>query len=162
MQAALPHGTALRAQTVSERRAEVSSVLGSTLARLSETTIVVIVTAIASVIALMMAAVWQRRGRLDSLTSIGMSATQLARMIFYESGPALLAGCLIGVGAGLAGQYLIDAWLAHGTGSPVLYHPAWQLGLATAAVALGVALAASVLATLRVSSLQVRAAFSTR
>ncbi len=162
VQAALPGGQALTVQTSAQRRAEVSAVLGSTLSRLNDTTVVVILTAIASVVALMMAAVWQQRGRLDSLISIGMGFTQLARLIFYESGTALLAGCLIGIAAGLLGQYLIDGWLQHTTGSPVHFSPAWQLGLATIGIVVGVSLLASLLASLRASVLQPRAAFSTQ
>ena len=44
----------------------------------------------------------------------------------------LLGGCLIGLLAGLGGQYLIDGWLARTTGSPVHYSPAWQLDAAHA------------------------------
>jgi putative ABC transport system permease protein len=159
---ALPPGAALSVQTSAQRRAEVSAVLGSTLSRLSDTTIVVLVTSIASVIALMLAAVWQSRGRFNSLISIGMGAGQFARLIFYESGTMLLAGCLIGIGAGLVGQYLIDGWLQHTTGSPVQFDPAWLLGLRTVAIALGICLLASLIAAVRVTRFQPRAAFSMR
>jgi putative ABC transport system permease protein len=162
VRAALPAGSGLSVQTVAQRRAEVSAVLGSTLSRLNDTTIVVLMTTIASVLALMMAAVWQSRARLDSLLSIGMGFGQLARMIFYESGTVLLAGCAIGLAAGLSGQYLIDGWLQHTTGSPVRFSPAWQLGLRTALVAVGISLAASLLAALRASRLESGAAFSTQ
>jgi putative ABC transport system permease protein len=158
---ALPSGSALTAQTVGERRAEVSAVLGSTLSRLTDTTIVVLVTTIASVIALMMAAVWQGRRRFNRLISIGMDFWQFARLIFYESGTVLLSGCAIGIVAGLIGQYLIDGWLQHTTGSPVQFTPAWQLGLGTLAVALAISLAASLIAVLRIADRQPRAAFAT-
>lgn len=158
---ALPTGSALAVQTVAQRRAEVSAVLASTLSRLSDTTIVVLVTTIASVIALMMAAVWQSRGRFNSLISIGMSFGQLVRLIFYESGTVLLGGCAIGIAAGLAGQYLIDGWLHQTTGSPVQFSPAWQLGLRTAAVALAISLVASLIAGARAIRFHASAAFST-
>jgi putative ABC transport system permease protein len=157
---ALGPGSGLSVQTAGERRAEVDSVLGSTLSRLNEITIVVLVTTIASVIALMMAAVWQGRGRFNSLISIGMGSSQFARMIFYESGAVLLGGCLIGLAAGLAGQYLIDGWLHHTTGAPVEYAPAWQLGLRTLIIALGISLAASLAAVARINGSQPKAAFS--
>jgi putative ABC transport system permease protein len=162
VRAALPAGSGLTAQSAGERRAEVSAVLGSTLSRLNDTTIVVIVTTIASVLALMMAAVWQGRARLDSLVSIGMSIGQLARLLFYESGIVLLAGCLIGVAGGLTGQYLIDVWLRHTTGSPVHYAAAWPVGVRTLAIALAISLAASLSAVVRIGGAQPRAAFSTR
>jgi putative ABC transport system permease protein len=159
---ALPPGAALSVQTSAQRRAEVSAVLGSTLSRLSDTTIVVLVTSIASVIALMLAAVWQSRGRFNSLISIGMGAGQFARLIFYESGTMLLAGCLIGIGAGIVGQDLIDGWLQHTTGSPVQFDPAWLLGLRTVAIALGICMLASLIAAVRVTRFQPNAAFSMR
>lgn len=159
--AALPPGSALAVKTVSERRAEVSAVLGGTLSRLSDTTIVVLVATVASVIALMIAAISQRRARLDSLISIGMSPGQLARLVFYESGAVLLAGCAIGMVAGLLGQYLIDGWLQQTTGSPVEFAPAWQLGLRTIAIAAGISALASTIAVLRSGRFQPRAVFST-
>ncbi|HTB50280.1 MAG TPA: ABC transporter permease [Solirubrobacteraceae bacterium] len=159
---ALPPGSSLATQTDGERRAEVGSVLGNTLSRLNDTTIVVLITTIVSVVALMMAAVWQSRGRFNSLMSIGMGFSQFARLIFYESGSLLLGGCAIGIAAGLAGQYLIDGWLQHTTGSPVQFSPAWQLGLRTVAIAVGISLVASLIAALRVTSFQPSAAFSTQ
>ena len=93
--------------------------------------------------------------------SIGMSFGQCARLIFYESGTVLLSGCVIGVGAGLVGQYLIDGWLHQTTGSPVRFVPAWQLGLRTLAIAVLISLAASLIAVLRTVRLAPRAAFST-
>jgi putative ABC transport system permease protein len=156
----VPPGAALAVKSSSERQSEVSAVLGSTLSRLNEITIVVLVTTIASVIALMMAAVWQGRARFNSLISIGMGSGQFARLIFYESGLMLLGGCVIGLLAGLLGQYLIDGWLARTTGSPVHYSPAWELALLTIAIALAISLLASLIAVLRINATQPRAAFS--
>jgi putative ABC transport system permease protein len=161
VQAALGPGSALNVQTTEGRRAEVSSVLDSTLTRLNDTTIVVLITTIASVIALMMAAVWQSRRRLHSLLSIGMSFTQLARLIFFESGTVLIGGCVIGIAAGLTGQYLIDGWLHHTTGAPVRFDPAWQIGLLTLAIAVAISLASSLAAVLRTAGFGLGAAFST-
>ena len=156
----LPPGAALAVKSASERQDEVSAVLGSTLSRLDEITIVVLITTIASVIALMMSAVWQGRARFNSLISIGMGATQFAQLIFYETGITLLGGCVIGVLAGLLGQDLIDGWLARTTGSPVHYSPAWELGLLTLAIALAISLTAALIAVLRINATQPRAAFS--
>lgn len=158
---ALPRGSALVVQTASERQAEVSAVLGSTLSRLSDTTFVVLVAAIASVIALMIAAIWQQRRRLDSLQSVGMDLLQLARLIFYESGSPLLSGAVIGMGAGLIGQYLIDGWLHQSTGSPVRFTPAWELGLRAVAVVAAISIVASLIAVVQASRFRPRATFST-
>jgi putative ABC transport system permease protein len=158
---ALSGNPALTVKTVDEGRSEVSAVLGSTLSRLNDTTIVVLIATIASVIALMIAANWQRRGRLDSLMSIGMSFGQFVRLIFYESGLVLLSGCLIGMAAGLVGQYLIDGWLRQTTGSPVQFTPAWQLGLRTVVIVAGISIVASMIAVIQTGRSQPRAAFST-
>jgi putative ABC transport system permease protein len=161
VEAALPSGSALAVKTAAERRSEVSAVLGSTLSRLNDTTIVVLIATVASVIALMIAAIWQRRGRLNSLMSIGMSTSQFARLVSYETGSVLLSGCVIGIAAGLVGQYLIDGWLHHTTGASVHFAPAWQLGLRTLAIAAGISLLASLIAVAQTAGFQPRAAFST-
>jgi putative ABC transport system permease protein len=161
VEAALPAGSALIAKTAKERRSEVSAVLGSTLSRLNDTTIVVLIASIASVIALMMAAIWQRRGRLDSLMSIGMSFGQFTRLIFYESGSVLLSGCLIGTILGLVGQDLVDGWLHQTTGASVEFTPAWQLGLRTIAIVGAISIAASIIAVIQTIRFQPRTAFST-
>ena len=157
---AVPPSAALAVKTSGERQSEVSAVLGSTLSRLNDITIVVLITTIASVIALMMGAVWQGRARFNSLISIGMGPSQFARLIFFESGLMLLGGVVIGLLAGLLGQYLIDGWLARTTGSPVHYSPAWELALLTLAIALAISLTASLIAVLRINATQPRAAFS--
>lgn len=161
VQRALPSGSALSVQTDEERQAEVSAVLGSTLARLQQTSAVVLIAAIITVIAMMISAVWQRRGRLDALISIGMSSSQLARLVFYESGCVLLAGSLIGMTAGILGQYLVDSWLHHSTGSPIQFAAAWQLGLRTLLLATAISVATATAAVLRTVGFQPKAAFST-
>ncbi len=158
---ALPAGSALAVKTDRERRSEVSAVLGSTLSRLNDTTIVVLIATVASVIALMVAAIWQRRERLNSLMSIGMSSGQFARLISYESGSVLLSGCVIGTATGLLGQYLIDGWLHQTTGASIQYAPAWQLGLRTIAIAAAISAAATIVAVLQSGGFQPRTAFST-
>lgn len=157
----LPTGSALSVQTSEERQKQVSTVLGSTLSRLDQTSAIVLIAAIATVIAMMISAVWQRRGRLDSLVSMGMSFGQLARLVFYESGCVLLAGCLIGVASGIVGQYLIDSWLRHSTGSPIVFSPAWSLGLRTILIAVVISIAAALIAVLRTFGFRPKTAFST-
>jgi putative ABC transport system permease protein len=151
---------ALTVQTPGERRAEVSAVLGSTLSRLSDTTLVVLIATVVSVIALMLSAVWQRRDRLVSLISTGWSFAQLARLIFLESGSVLLCGALIGLAAGLVGQYLIDGWLHQATGASVKFSAAWQLGLRTLAIAATISLLATLIAVMRTTRFQARATSS--
>lgn len=157
---ALPGNTALSVQTVAERRAEVSAVLGSTLSRLNDTTFVVLIVTITSVIALMLAAIWQRRGRLNSLTAIGMSSLQFARLVSYESGLVLLSGCVIGTVSGLLGQYLIDGWLHETTGASVEYSPAWLVGARTFVLIAAICVLASLVAVVQTARSNRREAFS--
>jgi putative ABC transport system permease protein len=157
---ALQSGSALTVQTDNERQAQASTVLDSTLSRLAETSTVALITAIATVVAMMVSAVWQRRDRLDRLMAIGMSSVQFARLIVYESGSVLLLGCLMGLAGGVIGQYLVDAWLHHSTGSPVHFAPAWRLGLRTVLIAGGISIITAVIAVLRTIGLRPKAAFS--
>jgi putative ABC transport system permease protein len=154
---ALPAGSALTVKTAAERRVEVSAVIGSTLSRLNDTALVVLIAAISSVIALMVAPIWQRRERVNALISVGMSPAQFAR----QTGAVLLCGCLVGVVGGLLGQYLIDGWLCATTGASVHDAPAWQLGIATLAIALAISATASVVAVAQTRGFQPRAAFQT-
>jgi putative ABC transport system permease protein len=158
---ALPAGSALTVQTNAQRTAQVSTVLGSTLSRLNDTALVVLIGAVVSVVALMVGAVWQRRGRLDTLMSMGMSFGQLSRLVFYESGLLLLAGCVVGMVSGLIGQRLIDGWLHHTTGSPVHFAAAWQTGVRALLLAAAIALATSIIAVVRTAGFDPRGAFST-
>jgi putative ABC transport system permease protein len=157
----LPRVSALRVQTARERQSAVSAVLGSTLSRLSQTTAAVLAAAIATIVAMVLSSVSQRRGRLDALLSIGMSSRQLARLVLYETGWLLLGGCLIGVASGTMGQYLIDRWTQDGTGSPVRFAVAWQLGLRTVLLAGLTSAAVAVIAALRTVGFQARTSFST-
>jgi NhaP-type Na+/H+ or K+/H+ antiporter len=90
-----------------------------------------------------------------------MSVPQLARLVFYESGCVLLAGCLIGMLSGIAGQYLVESWLRHSTGSPIVFSAAWQLGLRALAIPVAVSVASAVIATMRTAGFRLKAAFST-
>jgi putative ABC transport system permease protein len=157
---ALPPGAALHVQSGAERRSEVSSVLGGTLARLNATSIVVLVATIVSVITLMASAIWQRRSRLNSLTSLGLSSAQFGRLVSYESGLMLLSGCLIGVAAGLLGQYLIDGWLHATTGASLRYAPAWWLGLRTVLIAAAICAVGSAIVVAQNATAQRRESFS--
>jgi putative ABC transport system permease protein len=161
VQGALPHKSALTVQTAEERQIQVSTVLGSTLSRLDQTSAIVLIAAIVTVVAMMISTVWQRRGRLDALISMGMSFNQLARLVFYESGCVLLGGCLIGVISGIVGQFLVDSWLRHSTGSPVVFAAAWSLGLRTILIAIAISITAAMVAVLRTVGFRPKTAYST-
>ncbi len=161
VETALPSDSALVVQSAAQRQSEIRTVLGSTLSRLSVTTTIVLIAAIASVVAMMVAAVSQRRGRLDALLAIGMSLGQLARLVFYESGTVLLSGCLIGMAGGILSQFLSDRWAHLVTDTQIRFAPAWQLDIRTILIASGISILASMIAVLRTVSFQPKAAFST-
>jgi putative ABC transport system permease protein len=157
---ALPSGSALTVQGDAERQSQITSVLGSTLSRLDQTSTIVLIAVIATVVAMMVGAVWRRRSRLDALMAIGMSFAQLARLVFYESGCVLLGGCLLGLAGGILGQDLVDGWIRHTTGSPVRFYPAWELGLRTVLIASLISIGVAVLAVLRTVRFQPKAVLS--
>jgi ABC-type lipoprotein release transport system permease subunit len=160
-QRALGSASALTVQTDTERRSEVSAVLGSTLSRLTQTSTIVLIAAIATVLAMMVSAIWQRQGRLDALLSIGMGPWQLARLVFYESGCILIAGCLLGIAAGILGQYLIERWLHYDTGSPIEFAAAWQLGLRATIIASITSIIVATITVLQTFRFRAGATFST-
>jgi ABC-type lipoprotein release transport system permease subunit len=123
--------------------------------------VIVLTGAIVSVVAMMVAAAWQRRGRLDALLSIGMSVGQLARLVFYEGGLVLIAGCLIGMISGVIAQGLADNYANRVTDTNIHFVPAWQLGLRTVLIAGGVSIVAAIIAVVRTVGFQPRTAFST-
>ncbi len=156
----LPPMSSLHVQSEAERRSEVSDVLGSTLSRLNATTIVVLIATIVSVITLMVSAIWQRRGRLNSLSAIGLSDGQFARLVSYESGLMLVSGCVLGLLAGLLGQDLIDRWLQATTGASVSYSAAWAVGLRTVLIAGAICVVASTIVVLQNAAARRQESFS--
>jgi hypothetical protein len=81
--------------------------------------------------------------------------------VFYESGCVLLLGCLMGMVSGVVGQYLVESWLRHSTGSPIVFTAAWALGLRTLLIAVAVSIVASIIAVVRTLGFQANTAFST-
>ncbi len=157
---ALGNDSALSVQAADERRADVDTTVRQGLSRLTQISNIVLFAAIMSVVTVMLAAVWQRRERLDSLVSMGMSFWQLARMLFLETGLILFIGCFIGMAFGLVGQPLVDKWLSETTGAPAPFVPAWWLGIRTIVLA-GLLSAMAAIAVVRLTvRFKPRAAFS--
>lgn len=157
---ALPRDAALSVETARQRQELITRVLASTLARLRGTVSAVLLAALASVIAMMIAAVWARRQRIDGLIAMGTSSRQLIRLVCYETGTVMIAGCLVGLASGVVGQALIDRWLRASTGSPVRFAAAWEAGVRTLLIACAIVVLASVLTVLRTVRIPARAAFS--
>ncbi len=160
IRASLPRDAALVVESAKERQELISSVLASTLSRLRGIATVVLLAALASVLAMMIAAVWARRERIDGLIAMGTSTWQLVRMIAYETGTVTIAGCLVGLASGVFAQALIDRWLRASTGSPVRFSAAWEAGVETLLIACAIVALAAAVTVARTARLPPRAAFS--
>jgi putative ABC transport system permease protein len=128
---ALGSRSALSVQTVDEFRQTTTRTLGDTLVRLTRLSQLILVAAVIAVLAVTLRAIWSRRERLATLTSLGMSRAQLTRVALLEASGMLTAGCLVGLGFGLLGQAMLIRWTHETLETAVVFSPAWQLGLTT-------------------------------
>lgn len=142
VQQALGQGSPLTVRTVDERRAETESITSQGFARLNQIANMVLVAAILAVVAVMLGSVWQRRSRMWSLMSLGMSHGELYRTVFFETGFILMLGCLTGVVFGSIGQAVGGRYIHLTSSYPVPYEPAWGLALTTLILATVLAMVA--------------------
>lgn len=91
------------------------------LSRLTQISILVIISAVLAMAAAMGGMIWQRRDTLAALKVHGYPEIELWRALLLESGLLLGTGCLIGGAFGLFGQLLMSRALATITGFPVVY-----------------------------------------
>lgn len=94
------------------------------LARLSQISALVLISAMLAMAAAMGGTIWQRRPALAGLKVHGFSEGELWRALLVESGLLLGTGCLVGAAFGLYGQVLLSRALEAITGFPVLYSTA--------------------------------------
>lgn len=116
--AAIAGYAGLRVQTSSQRSAQADNLAREGLSRLSQISLLLIIAAALAMAAAMGASVWQRRASLASLRIQSFNLWQLRRLLLYESGLILAAGCLIGMLAGIYGHLLSDNFLKLTTGFP--------------------------------------------
>jgi putative ABC transport system permease protein len=138
IQGALGPGTGLTVQTGSTREREQRAVTRQGLARLSQISTLVLITAILAMAAAMGSIIWQRRPLLARLKLDGRTDLQVWRALLLESVLLLGSGCSIGAVFGLYGQLLGSHAILSETGFPVIF----SLGVAIAGAS--VALVASV------------------
>jgi putative ABC transport system permease protein len=116
--AAIAGYAGLRVQSSSQRSAQADNLAREGLSRLSQISLLLIIAAALAMAAAMGASVWQRRASLASLRIQSFNLWQLRRLLLYESGLILAAGCLIGMLAGIYGHLLSDDILMLTTGFP--------------------------------------------
>lgn len=109
------------------------------LERLSQITVLVLVSAMLAMAAAMGGMIWQRRSSIAGLKVHGFSEGELWRALLLESGLLLGAGCLVGAIFGLFGQTLLTRALETITGFPVVYSTAAPIAAGILAIVTTVA-----------------------
>ena len=137
---ALPAGSPLLVETQTERKARFGRLERQGLNRLSQISTLLLIAAVLAMGAAMAGTVWQQRRRLATLRMQGYSVGRILRLLLMQAFLVLAAGALIGAAFGLCGQALGTRWLQMTTGFPTIF-------------SLGIALAATTLATVAVLAL---------
>lgn len=119
----------LQVETRDERTERHYGTASDALSRLTQISILVIVSAMLAMAAAMGGMIWQRRDTLAALKVHGYPEGELWRALLLESGLLLGTGCLIGAAFGLYGQVLMTRALANITGFPVVYGAAGTTAL---------------------------------
>lgn len=94
------------------------------LTRLTQISVLVLISAVLAMATAMGGMIWQRRRTLAALKVHGYPELELWRALLLESGLLLGAGCLVGAAFGLLGQVLMTRALETMTGFPVVYSTA--------------------------------------
>ncbi len=111
------------------------------LSRLTQISILVLISAMLSMAAAMGGMIWQRRPSIAALKVHGYPDLELWRALLLESGLLLGTGCLVGAAFGLYGQILLSRALEAITGFPVFYSTAGLVAVAILALVTAVAVA---------------------
>lgn len=121
---ALGPNAPLRTETRDERIERHYGTARDALSRLTQISILVIISAVLAMAAAMGGMIWQRRDTLAALKVHGYPESELWRALLLESLLLLGTGCVIGGVFGLYGQVLMSRALATITGFPVVYSAA--------------------------------------
>jgi putative ABC transport system permease protein len=116
---ALGSASGLEVSTAATREARINALTGEGLSQLGLISTFLLVAAILALAAALTSAIWQRRVGLAELRFSGVLPHRLRWILLVESTLMLSAGCVTGAIAGIYGQLVIDAYLAHVTGFPV-------------------------------------------
>jgi putative ABC transport system permease protein len=135
-----PHVPA-KVETRRERTALHHTASREGLSRLTQISVLVLISAMLAMAAAMGGMIWQRRPSIAALKVHGYPEAELWRALLLESGLLLGAGCMIGAVFGLYGQVLLSRALETITGFPVSYATAGVAAIAILALVTAVAVA---------------------
>ncbi|HKG39037.1 MAG TPA: ABC transporter permease [Conexibacter sp.] len=142
VQQAIPASVALHVQTAAERVRQYDTLAGAGLHRLTQISLLLLVSAVVALAAATGAAIWQRRASFLDYRLLGYLPRQLWAAVLIESGLILATGCAVGAAAGLYGHLLLGRWLRITTGFPAPFEPSMLAAAGTFLVVVGVALLA--------------------
>jgi ABC-type antimicrobial peptide transport system permease subunit len=115
---------------------------GAGLHRLTQISLLLLISAALALAAATVAAIWQRRAAFLDYRFQGFTPRQLWAALLIESGIILATGCALGALAGLYGHLLLGRWLRITTGFPAPFAPEVMAAILTFAVVVAAALAA--------------------
>jgi putative ABC transport system permease protein len=102
------------------KETRIDTLAGEGLGQLGEISTLLVIAAIVAMAAALGSSIYQRRASLAGLRLSGAKPARLRRVLLLEAALMLGAGCLTGAVAGVYGQFVIDAYLHHVTGFPVI------------------------------------------
>jgi putative ABC transport system permease protein len=138
---ALGPNSGLAVETVAQREQRQRIASREGLARLTQISTIVLISAVIAMTAAMGALIWQRRARLADMKVDGFNRGILWRALLFESVLLLGTGCTIGAIFGLYGQLILSHALASVTGFPVVVSLAVHVAVLSAVLVTGVAVA---------------------
>ncbi len=118
--ALLGPSSGLEVFTARTREARIDKLTSEGLSRLGEISMLLVVAAILAMASALGSSVWQRRPALAALRLSGVRPPRLRRILLIEASLMIGSGCVTGALAGIYGQAIIDGYLKHVTGFPVL------------------------------------------
>ncbi|MBS1869856.1 MAG: ABC transporter permease [Actinobacteria bacterium] len=142
VQSAIPPSVALQVQTAAERVARYDFLAGEGLHRLTQISLLLLISAAIALAAATIAAIWQRRAAFLDYRYQGYATRQLWSALLIESSIVLITGCALGAAAGLYGHLLLGRWLRLTTGFPAPF----DLSLLASIGTFGIVVAATLLA----------------
>lgn len=133
--------TPLRVETRADRQDRHFAAARQGLSRLTQISVLVLISAILAMATAMAGMIWQRRPAVARLKVHGYSERELWGALMIESAVLLGTACVAGAAFGLYGQVLLSRALETITGFPVFYAAAGLTALAILALVTAVALA---------------------
>ncbi len=120
-QAALGPHTGLAVETFGEREQRHFALASQGLLRLTQIRFLVLIDAMLAIAGALGSLIWQRRGYVAFVRSVGFGKAALQRWLLWEGTILLSIGCLTGAIFGIYGQLLMSHALASVTGFPIAF-----------------------------------------